>query len=422
MKKIVSLLLVCLMVFSLAACNSDSGWKTKNINAPEIKLEWQENGQVDPAQGISITDNLILSPLTFEKHNVEDDVEALKKLEFTKDWVSEKQYSEQGTPHYFENGQLTSYRYGTRFSIHENSDTGKGFIVYYSADTDTVIGYSTVAIEFIPNEAGENLTQAQILNVLKIVFGDEYAEFLCYAKMTQDEEVSSHTVTNGDASMKFERYIDKEGYVTFGINVSNTNPNQTNGYSGEFRPHMDQVAVLGEVLRWNTGDSPLDIKNMGNAFLEKHYGEGAYFYASNQTATGAYIYSDEGAYQTTMMSCAIAQPDVKEDKWLGTTMTISNSESATETYCMFEIANMGSAALDADRTAAKDKALAMVKDILNREDVEAPFAEDNHFEMTLSDGTKVLIIFRFKFEKDSNGNEYALLTFATTTDLTYLDQ
>lgn len=423
MKKVLSILLVCLMVFSMTACNSDSGWKTKNVKAPEVTLEWQEVSQINAATNFELKDNIIVSPLKVDKYNPKTALEAIKKLDFTKNWVSEERYSEQGVPYFTDDNQVTAFRHGTRMSIHEDSDTGKGFIVYYSADTDVATDYATVAIEFLPNEKKENLTQKQILEVLKIVFGNEYAEFLCYAKMTQEDEYARHTITNGDASMLFERAIYEDNYITFSVNVSNTNKQPVNGYGADFTPTTELLTVLADILRWNAGDTVLDLNTMGTSFLTKHFGEGAKFAVeSNEYMnSSAYIYGVDGEYKTMMMQYKIAQEGVKPEKQLNASLSVSQSGETVETYCMFELGNMGTAAMDEDRNAMKAKAEAIVEDIMMRE-VEAPFVEDNHFELTLNSGTKVLAIFRLAFEKDEAGNEYAILSFATTTDLTYFDK
>lgn len=447
MKKIIALLLVSIMTFGMVACSntnttpttpngtSKDSWETKNVSAPAMSLTMQESKFTDAA-GNEVTDQLVVSPLTKAEFIPEATLEALQKIGFLQNWHVITGKTEYGTAYFSEQGQMNAVQYGNYIQFCEIDPKldaiGMSIVIQYSNDTDNVIGYDAIRVSFM-NALDRVMTQAQMLDVLKIVYGNEYAQYLCYSKMNPNPDDENHVysvIEQNNASVMFERYVDKTIGADFAINVSNAIKEPINGNMNGYTPNLTQFATLAELLHFNEQNSPLDVHNMGLEFLAKHYGEGAYFMPKQESGpitvpNSSFIYHEENegtnAMSGLMLYYKIAQPGVEDAKRPLATMTTSVKGDTEETYCTFDIGYLDVKDVnDESRNAMREKALAMVKDILGLDEIEDPFAEDASFKMTLN-GKEVVIKFKLHQTPDEIGNELTVLAFATSTELDAFD-
>ncbi len=418
MKRILSAMLVCVLVFGLVACGT-----TKTMEQPKVNLELKD--VTFESFGEEVKDTVVVSPLSTEKFKPEVALEAIKKLSFLSGWESKTQYSEVGTPVFTDAGQMTSFKSAITLNFYETKGKSyeKSISVFYNCEPDSVLGYSAVAVEFSNDSAGKCLSEKQRLEVLKAVFGEEYAEYLCYAKMPTSDGLESSEMKQGNASLTYERISDKTMGYSYAMRVTNNDATQVNGNPGDFEPTLESMAILRDLLNMKEGDSPLDLKNMGTDFLTKHFGEGTHFELGTgylDSMAGAYLYSDADGYKTLMMRYYLAQDGVEENNRLRVTLSTSLGEFE-ETYVNFQLGTVAKDASEDAREELRQKALAIAKDVLGMEELEDAFAEDKYFNATIND-KDVLVIFRLHWDENDDGSTTATLSFASTTDLKFFEK
>ena len=96
MKKVLALILASVMLVGLVACGNNA---TKPSSL-DIKLEMQEVEQVNPVTGVTLKDELIISPMKSEQFNHETIAAEIQKLDFAKNWYVKTQYTEKGLPYF----------------------------------------------------------------------------------------------------------------------------------------------------------------------------------------------------------------------------------------------------------------------------------------------------------------------------------
>ena len=148
MKKVLALILASVMLVGLVACGNNA---TKPSSL-DIKLEMQEVEQVNPVTGVTLKDELIISPMKSEQFNHETIAAEIQKLDFAKNWYVKTQYTEKGLPYFTDNGQLTAFMSANTVSLYEcNPDAeaiGRSVHITYTVHTDVTEGYAAVAVSF----------------------------------------------------------------------------------------------------------------------------------------------------------------------------------------------------------------------------------------------------------------------------------
>lgn len=424
MKKFFYLMLCSIMIFGLAACGNGSNDELngKTVRVPAVELTMQEV-TYHPTEGVDIKDVLVVSPLTYDKYQPGKVLEQLQKLDCVQGWNCTTSTSEVAYPYFTENGQLTAYKYGDTMTLHEvNAErkTNQSVSVSYNNDTDAVIGYSDISVSLQYSTGGANLSQAQIHDILKIVYGAEYADFLCYAEMDGDDGYAEHKIQEGDAVLVFSRSTENYG-MGFRVACKNTAKEASNGYAGNYTPKLQKLSVLPDIMHWGANECDIhNVSAMGKSFLEKHFGVNAAFTigtSKNEQLAGGYSYGVEDGKTSVHLQYCIAQPGVKDSKRLKTQMTYKISEQKTESVVLFELGTIQKDTLtDESRNAMITKALGIVSDILQTDDVLTAFDSDKYFTMTV-DGTETYIRFALHFNPDEDGSEKVSLQFVTSTDI-----
>ena len=429
MKKFFSLMLCSIMIFGLTACGSSGNhdeWDDKSVRVPTVELTMQEV-TYHPVEGVDIKDVLMVSPLTYDKYQPDKILEQLQNLDCVNEWSCTTSTSEVAYPYFTENGQLTAYKYGETVTLHEmkaERKTNQSVSVSYNNDTDDIIGYSDISVSFQYSVGGDNLSQSQMHDILQAVYGKEYADFLCYAEMDEDDGYAEYKIQEGDAVIVFSRSTENHG-IDFRVACKNKAKEATNGYAGNYTPKLQQLSVLPDLMNW--GADECDVQNvsaMGKSFLEKHFGTTASFTmgtSQNEQLAGGYTYGVEDGTTSVHMQYRIAQPDVKESQRLKTQMTYKISEQKTESYVSLELGTIKKEDLtDESRNAMITKALNIVADILQTDDVLNAFDSDKYFAITV-DGAETYIRFALHFNPDENGNEKVSMQFGTSTDINDLN-
>ena len=425
MKKIFSLILAGIMMVSMTACRNNDEFGDKTVPVPAMELTTQEV-TYNTAAGVELKDTLAVSPLTYDKYQPENILENLQKLDYLKGWTCTTSKSEVGYPCITENGQLTAYKYSETTTLHEvqaDRTTHQSVAVSYTSDTDAVIGYSDISVSIQYSTSSANLSQNQMRDILEVVYGKDYADFLCYATMQKNDGYAEYKVQEGDAVVVLSRNTENYG-IDFRVACKNVSKNVTNGYAGDYTPMLETLHILPDLMNWGEGET--DVRNMstlGKSFLEKHFGAGATFVIGtslSEQLAGGYAYDEEendGVSKSVHMQYRIAQPGVKESQRLKTQMTYKISEEKTESYVSLELGTINKDDLtDENRNAMIAKALGIVKDIVQTDDVLTAFDSDKYFTITV-DGTETHIRFTLHFNPDKDGNEKVSMQFGASTDI-----
>lgn len=424
MKKFLSLMLCGIMVLGLTACGgsgSNKEWGDKNVRVPTVELAMQEV-TYHPASGMDIKDILMVSPLTYDKYQPSKIQEKLKEVDCVKGWNCTTSTSEVSYPYFTDNVQLTAYKYGETVTLHEVKEeraTHQSVSISYNNDTDAIIGYSDISVSWQYGAGNANLSQSQMHDILQVVYGKEYADFLCYAAMDEEDGYAEHQIQDGDAVVVFSRSTENYG-VTFRVACKNKSKEATNGYAGDYKPQLQQLSILPDLMNWGENErNAQNVSTMGKQFLVEYFGENAAFTmgtSQNEQLAGGYSYSVKDGTTSVHMQYRIAKPGVKTSMRLKTQMTYKVSEQKAESAVSLELGTIKKENItDESRNAFSEKALCIVKDIVQVEDVANAFDADKYFTITV-DGTETYIKFTMRFSPDEDGNEKVSMQFATSTD------
>ena len=414
MRKLFALLMVCATLLSLTACSgSTENWKIKNIEAPKVTLTRQP---VDFTSEDGVQDSVIVSPFTSDMKHAEA-AEAISKLKCMSGATVTKEYTEDAVPFITETAQYMSYLASHIYTIEQTN--GHKVVVQYVEFPDDVLGFSTIMVEIFEGE--KKLKQSEIYEILLLVYGEEYASYLCYGKMTSEVNYEYHDIIQDDMAFSFERVIKPEMGAAFVVGVYNANENTVYGYSGDFAPRAQGFSTIADFLRWDVNTMPNDVNNIGKAFFEKYYGEDVYCvpvsFAINDSAY-AYEYKESQDSWSTKMRYALHFDDEEAYPLTVQLATAKTNDAETAAY-IFSVKALQNATGD-ECAEVKQYALSMVQEIMGDIDVSNAFADNQVYEITMN-GKPAVVQFKFSFVSDGNGYQVATITIQTSTDMNAFD-
>ena len=419
MKKVLALILASVMLVGLVACGNN----TTKPSSLDIKLEMQEVEQVNPVTGVTLKDELIVSPMKSDKFNHETIAAEIQKLDFAKNWYIETKYTEKGLPYFTDNSQLTAFMSANTVSLYEcNPDAeaiGRSVHIAYTVHTDVAEGYAAVAVSFENGMDDKAIADADVQAVLKAVYGEEYAQYLYNGKMSKyDDEEERYTFATDYAALTFRRENSEYG-KEYAMELANNNSKQTYGYAGDFQYHTELFLHVQNLLVWNLNDTVFNINNMGTEFLAKHYGEGTHLTVGTSildTMNGAYLYQEETGMKVLMLRYKLAQPGVDTNDQLGFTITVSETDKGIEMYLSLDIGKIAKENVnDETKAALYQQALQMVRDICFVGE-EFELGEVQYVDFSL-DTTPAYAGIIYSCTPDELGNEKAVLTIGVSTDM-----
>lgn len=324
MKRILSLLLAIIMVLSLAACKDEttkpsndstkptqSGtveadptkdattddtqpestdspttepaedtfvWETKTMSAPTVAELDPTIITLNTTDGQSFQSTLINPSIQCD---FSDDMkEKIKAYPLFDGWVFADIAEESGAPVSYSNidGLRYTYEYEEIFAAKHAEDASDiysdftDFKVYRSWETKNAANFNnlTMFIALRDDMINEN-AQEDILNLLKIVFGDEIGEYLCYSDMT-DRYGELCRVKQDASEVIFSRYVEQQTdrcYLTFSVYTQNTGTTY-DCISCDYTPvanfsHLN--ALLGDELQFD----PMKYDIFGESVMSKHF-------------------------------------------------------------------------------------------------------------------------------------------------------
>ncbi len=414
MKKILALCLVCLMAFGLMACNNGTieNWKTKAMEAPTVELSMESVSFVTDA-GTSFNDAVVKSPLSMGKYSPEQAAAAMQQLKCLKNATVEMQYKEEAIPFFTENEQLMYYLCTTTCSI-EAPDDDNRVALNYIVTPDDVDGYSVISVEIFTTGA-KALKQQQIFEILTAVYGEAYAEYLCYAEMNTQNGYAYHEILNNQACMTFERVIKEDQGAAFAIGVYNINETPVYGYTGNTDLKAHGFDAIASLFGWDKNTVAFDIKAMGTEFVKQYYGDN-YVFAPVQSGLNstpyAYIYVEQGQTSTLSMNYAIGNTEDENSNLLQTQFVVKNEGEVEEATYTLEVGALEASNASGDACAElKQKAMEMLQDILGVEEIFEP----DTYQLLSVGGRNLCVKYSFVFAKSGN-YQVATLSIDTSND------
>jgi hypothetical protein len=425
MKKIIAIILACVTLLSLAACNSAAtptapdDWNLKYVKKPNWTIETQEVTFTQNDK--EVKDKLAVSPFTFSEFNPTEDVKALQNLEVLKGWSITTEKSEAGMSY----ETATAYMNCDTITIAELKDgkeTGKRIQFSYASEPSTCIGYQTIQCDVSLGDANK-LTQKEVHDVMQVVYGEQYAKLLCYGKMKQEDKADNYAkyeTVKGDVVIECSRSY-SENTLSFALVCTNTNTS-LHGYTGEYKPSVTQLPMMQDVLNWSGKDC--EITNwgaIGSDWVSKYYGDG---YTFNQEAFGLYVYTETTFNNETTKTFSCDGTFKHDDKLKYTPGLLVSWKETSDSTDGAVILSIGALTkdevTDEAKNTLKQKALLMVQDILKTEVSDSVFEDNVVYETTL-DGKSAYMNLRLDFSPDEEGNVKAFLTVGVATDKKFLE-
>ena len=409
MRKLFALLLVCTTLLSLTACGGDtSNWKTKDVAVPDMKLTTQN---VDFTSSTGVQDKVIVSP--FDNNiNPETAAKTIQNMKYMKSATLTHQYTENAVPIFDGDIQQMYYTYRDLYTI-EQLD-GNKIILQYIKSPDDVLGYSTISVEIFEDD--KKIPQKTILEILNAVYGNQWAEFLCYGEMKKDGDIDYYENMQDTCTLVCERIIKEDMGAAFIISIVNLDETPVYGYDGGFQMKAKGFNVLAELLHWDIKDMPYNIQNMGLDFIQKYYGTEAHLTPGVFSMGGvayAYEYEESEDGYTVKMQYVIKRSD-DDKEGLIAHMSLSEKHGVQTTSCTFEIQRLQNATGEECATA-KQLTLQMVQDIMGDVDASNALTEGQTYRMILND-KEVAVNWRFVFASH-DGYQIPTLTMETSTDV-----
>ena len=355
MKKIISLLLVAVMVFSLAACNTNNQddpsqstnptntneptsptapnastpngetnpngkpndpnveqpekytWETKNITLPTFsEVEVLEYPVVE---GWKSNAKIVKSPWQLQDYNPVDAKAAFAQSYLFKDWIFGIQSYEKGTMTNYENvGYRTSYTWEQSVvATNKYRETDKysygGIEIIYSGATQTIEGYKGIKTS-IPMDS-ITLTkevQDEIYKLLQSVYG-EYAETLCYAPCTNKTIIME--VEQENATITLVRSINDDS-IFFNMYMNPTVRTYHKDFpgNGEYISIANNAKYTNELLNPAVGSLRIDdFKNIGADMLKEVYDGYLYTLPETKPYFMRFLTLDNGHYVEYVKMC-----------------------------------------------------------------------------------------------------------------------
>ena len=372
MKKILSLLLICCTLLSLAACSTTpDNLGSKKMNPPEMTLS-MKNADVSLPDGTTVKDVLVESPMNSTSHNPESTKTALQNLSWTKKWHTVESYTEATYPYTVNDRQYMAYRYATNITLNEAAPSttvaGNQIAVSYITDTDSVIGYAAITVT-LRNGEFQAMTMEQMQEVMRTIYGKEYADFLMNAKMTANEDgIESYEVKQGDATVFFMRNTSRDDRVMFAIEVVNNANNQVDGNGAGFVSKNTEWNVICDFFGWNQRDLS-NLKTIGTDFITEHYGANAYLSVPDLLTTlsdSPILYQSSANMSETALSLAVYTND--KTRLFPVTLASTTNKDGIEVFARFDFDAFAKSELtDERRDACNEKAVAIAKSIIGQD-------------------------------------------------------
>ena len=291
MKKILMFLLTVLLVVSTTACapqppatepsqqselsaptgeNSSpndstefSEWKTKDVTPPTLTQPETETIVALTANGQDIIVNRIISPFSGDVFDLNTAKTLLEKDPLFAGYEFGIHETENGTVTlYSDVGQQTSYRYihsirATR--DYENTDTYFSDLwVSYGGETSWCNGWSDISVDInFPENVVISEIQDSIYQTLCSVFGEEYAEFLCYAPATEDNQLR-YEIEFDNCRIVFYRSLYGNS-TDFSIKILSKLQNRFKSYAGDYKPVLGTPKEFFDIFSEEIGE--MDMNN-----------------------------------------------------------------------------------------------------------------------------------------------------------------
>lgn len=315
MKKILALLLVCAMVFSMAACGNNekpnetspdasqpsqgdvstnpgnetpSGgnnatepseqpkWATHEVKAPEFaNIEIQK---LTAVEGYDAQASVIVSPWKLEDFKLEDIKTTLQGSPLFEGWVFGTEETERAkATNYKETGFMLGYEWeksivGTK-EYYETMSYATDIEMLLGGDTESTIGYTDIRLDIeIPEEEVTPEIQAEVARLLVAIFGEEYGNFLCYAPTVNKNCMLE--IKQDNAIIYFRREVSKYGLMfrmhidpLLGYKMFDSYPGP-----GDYTSIVETPEYVYELLNENIGSMNVhDYGNLGDKMLKENY-------------------------------------------------------------------------------------------------------------------------------------------------------
>ena len=252
-------------------------WVTKEVRQPMFDSCKEVEHVVMQLSGYNVTASVIQSPLSHEKYNIEATKECLSEHDLLAAYTFGISTTERGNVILYPDiGQQTAYEYAKAIiAIQPNSTSTpvSEFMVEYSGQTDKALGYTSVRVELkVQDTVVDETIQRQILEILTMVYGEEYANVLCYAPYLSENIVFEAKQTKADIT--FRRDINDTGLV-FDISVTPYVDNWLEGYGGtDYIPMLGTPEKFFDVFSDAIGSFDLRAyKRLANTMLSTYYPE-----------------------------------------------------------------------------------------------------------------------------------------------------
>ena len=345
MKKIITVLLICVCVFMTACSNKEPvkpqssttfipastitpsvtpkpgayQWETKDIPEP-IFDTCQEVEQIAiQLSNKDIKATVVQSPLKIENYNIKETKKALSDFTLFDGWFFGESQSERASViMYPDLGQQTSYNYSYDIVASKNfKDTQEYFsdlIVKYQGTTDKALGYTSISLQInIEDNQFNAALQQQIFEILKVVYKEEHANVLCYAPIKDGNIICEIKQPNAD--IVFKRDVNS-AQLKFEISVNTFMFGWFEGYKGtEYTPLLGVPEKFFDIFSKEIGSFDLRAyKQLANQMLAKHYTD---YECVLPDYTSGYTYSvitmDNGYHLVDLnVEGMIKQKDVKQ--------------------------------------------------------------------------------------------------------------
>ena len=310
MHKWLALCLMCVMSYSMVTCQLPQNSPVKPFATPESNvtgqldnepiqtessdtthstgLQWEIREVVEPtvnnvqAQYFTVHEEIkagvVISPWQPADFSIDRTKNALQSSQLLKGWALGRQVDEIGhVTEYDKIGQMTGYQVIHSIIGAPSEDllmTGTPQLsVEYHENTETTIGYTDILFRFnIPEENITKDVQSQMHQMLRVVYGEEYAEFLCYAPNVEGSLLLE--IKQENAKIHFRRNITPSGIIFSVQVVSRLGDTIFLSFPGNKEHiHITDISQhIYEFISPEIGDINLqDYRNIGAKMLQSYF-------------------------------------------------------------------------------------------------------------------------------------------------------
>lgn len=253
-----------------------SNWETQNILPPNVASPETEEVVALKIEAGDVKVNRVVSPLSKELFDSNKAKDSLKKNPLFKDYVFGTENTERGKiTLYSDVGQQNRYEYTEVVCATKNYYNTQSYfsdlVVTYTGDTAWFNGWKSLKVEIkIPLEEVTKETQNDVYEALCSVFGEEYAEYLCYAPATEDTNMSYELVFD-NCKMTFRRNLSNYG-LTFLVSLSHNLRNSFESYSGDYEPMLGTPEYFFDIFSEEMGEMNMrDYASVGSKMLKENF-------------------------------------------------------------------------------------------------------------------------------------------------------